>query len=299
MVSRVAFDSDRNGERGVYIANVDGTDAHRVTGAGFAALPSWSPDGRTLAFVRGEPERPRVWNLWLLDLATGATSRITSFRYGQTWSASWFPDGQRICYSHEEQLFIHDLNTGAMREFASPIPRRLVRTPAVAPDGRHVIFQVRGSGAWLLDCSVRRDAFRSDRSHGRRVRLGARWTARRLPQRARWRVGNLADGDERRSINFRPTMIPEMWKRAAVRRRARDDHRSTTTFEEIWRRERDSPSPPPSTMFSADHVRACEQYFVNASQTALPPLSQLEGPAFDSLAFLTPPEFVCVDERSV
>ena len=149
--SRVAFDSDRNGERGVYIANVDGTDAHRVTGAGFAALPSWSPDGRTLAFVRGEPERPRVWNLWLLDLTTGATSRITSFRYGQTWSASWFPDGQRICYSHEEQLFIHDLNTGATREFASPIPRRLVRTPAVAPDGRHVIFQVRGSGAWLLD----------------------------------------------------------------------------------------------------------------------------------------------------
>ncbi len=148
---RVAFDSDRNGERGVYIANVDGSDAHRVSGDGFAALPSWSTDGGTLAFVRGEPDRPQVWNLWLLDLASGRTSRVTSFRDGQTWSASWFPDGRRICYSHADQLFIQDVNTGETRQFASPIPRRLVRTPAVAPDGGHVIFQVSGSGAWLLD----------------------------------------------------------------------------------------------------------------------------------------------------
>ena len=152
--SRMAFDSDRDGERGVYIANFDGTDAHRVSGPGFAALPSWSPDGRTLAFVRGAPERPRVWNLWLLDVASGAMRRVTAFRYGQTWSASWFPDGHRICYSHEEQLFIHDLDTGDTREFASPISRRLVRTPAVSPDGRHVIFQVSGSGAWLMDAAT-------------------------------------------------------------------------------------------------------------------------------------------------
>jgi hypothetical protein len=149
--TRVAFDSDRDGERGVYIANRDGTGVQRVSGAGYASVPTWSPDGKQLAFIRAETDRPRVWNLWLLNLTTGADRRLTAFRYGQTWNASWFADGRRICYTHEDRLIVADLATGATSEHASPVPRALVRTPAVSPDGRHVMFQVARSGAWLLD----------------------------------------------------------------------------------------------------------------------------------------------------
>src|SRR5207342_3245356 len=42
--SMVAFDSDREGERGVYLADAGGRNLRRVSGDGFAALPSWSPD---------------------------------------------------------------------------------------------------------------------------------------------------------------------------------------------------------------------------------------------------------------
>ena len=149
--SRVAFDSDRDGERGVYIANRDGTDVRRVSGDGYAAVPTWSPDGTQLAFIRAEADRPQVWNLWLLNLTTGAGRRLTAFKYGQTWNASWFADGRRVCYTHEDRLIVADLITGTTREYASPRPRTLVRTPAVSPDGRHVMFQVARSGAWLLD----------------------------------------------------------------------------------------------------------------------------------------------------
>ncbi|MEO6239447.1 MAG: helix-turn-helix domain-containing protein, partial [Vicinamibacterales bacterium] len=97
---RIAFDSDRDGERGVYIADANGNNVHRVTGEGFAAVPSWSPDGRQMAFVRAEANRPRVWNLWTMEIATGATRRVTSHRVGQPWGAAWFPDGRRIAYSH-------------------------------------------------------------------------------------------------------------------------------------------------------------------------------------------------------
>ena len=38
-----------------------------------------------------------------------------------------------------------------MRTFNSPVRGRLVRTPAVSPDGKRIIFQVRRDGAWLLD----------------------------------------------------------------------------------------------------------------------------------------------------
>jgi len=148
--SRIAFDSNREGERGVYIADADGSNVRRVSGPGFAAVPSWSPDGQRLAFVRGE-ENPRVWNLWLLDLRSNASVRLTSYRYGQPWGASWFPDGRRLAYSHEDQLTVLDLESGARRVYKSPRSGRLVRTPAVSPDGRHVAFQVLGDGAWLLD----------------------------------------------------------------------------------------------------------------------------------------------------
>jgi Tol biopolymer transport system component len=152
----VAFDSDRDGERAVYVANLEDGSVQRLSGPGHATAPTWSPDGRRLAFVRAETGNPRVWNLWLRSLATGEERRLTRFRYGQTWAASWFPDGDRIAYSHEDRLAVLDLNTGRTRRFATPLAGRLVRTPAVSPDGRRIIFQVRRSGAWVLDVDTGR-----------------------------------------------------------------------------------------------------------------------------------------------
>jgi len=149
--TQIAFDSDRDGERAVYVANADGHDVRRVSGEGFAAVPSWSPDGRTIAFVRAEPDRPNVWNLWTADLSTGAMRRLTAYPYGQLWGGSWFPDGRRIAYSHELRLVVLDLATGKKREYRSPVKGRLVRTPAVSPDGSRVVFQVQHDGAWMLE----------------------------------------------------------------------------------------------------------------------------------------------------
>jgi Tol biopolymer transport system component len=149
--TRIAFDSDRDGERGVYVANADGTDVRRVTGEGFAAIPSWSPDGKSLAVVRAEPDGPTVWNLWLVDLATGDMRRLTSHRSGQPWGGSWFPDGKRLAYSHDDRLVVVDVDGGRERRYLSPRKGRRIRTPAVSPDGRRVMFQIQGDGAWLLD----------------------------------------------------------------------------------------------------------------------------------------------------
>jgi hypothetical protein len=148
---RIAFDSDRQGERGVYISDVDGRNVRRVSGDGFAAIPSWSPDGRTLAFVRAEPHEPEVWNLWTVELASGDTRRLTSYRDGQLWGASWFPDGASVAYCHDSRLVVMDLTTGAERVYRSPVKGAPVRSPAVSPDGTRAVFQVQNKGTWLLD----------------------------------------------------------------------------------------------------------------------------------------------------
>lgn len=151
--TRIAFDSDRDGVRGVYVADSNGRHVRRVSPEGFAAVPSWSPDSSMLAFVRAEADRPQVWNLWTLDLESGDLRQITRHRYGQPWGGSWFPDGRRLAYSHENRLVIHNLATGAERVFNTPRKGRLLRTPAVSPDGKRVMFQVHRDGGWLLELS--------------------------------------------------------------------------------------------------------------------------------------------------
>jgi Tol biopolymer transport system component len=147
----IAYDSDRDGVRGVYVANADGTSPRRMSGAGYAAVPSWAPDGARLAFIRAEPNHPRVWNVWIADIASGGLRRVTQHALGQPWGASWFPDGRRIAYSLEDRLMVADLETGMATGYRSPREGRLVRTPAVSPDGNQIVFQVQNDGVWLLD----------------------------------------------------------------------------------------------------------------------------------------------------
>ena len=152
--TQIAFDSDRDGGRAVYIADADGTYIRRITGPGYAAVPTWSPDMSQLAFVRADSIKPKVWNLWVVSLASGDARQLTDFKYGQTWGASWFPDGRSVCFSHEDRLVVLSLDDGRMRSYPTPIAGRLVRTPAVAPDGTRVIFQVWREGVWMLDVTT-------------------------------------------------------------------------------------------------------------------------------------------------
>jgi hypothetical protein len=147
----VAFDSDRDGSRGVYVANTDGQQVRRVSGEGFAAIPSWSPDGRTLAFVRAEPGRPQVWNLWTINLTNGGSKRLTSYPVGQPSGGSWFPDGRRLAFGYEDQLVVMNVVTGATRVYPSSRKGVSVRNPAVSPDGR---APCSGSSRWHLAARV-------------------------------------------------------------------------------------------------------------------------------------------------
>jgi helix-turn-helix protein/WD40 repeat protein len=149
--TRVAFDSDRDGERAVFVADADGHHLRRVSGDGPAAVPRWSPDGRSLAYVRAEPNNADVWNLWLLDLNTGESRRLTSYTSGKPRSGSWFADGRRIAYAHGTEVIVLDTSTAEARSYQTPVPGRVVSAPAVSPDGRRIIFQVARDGGWLLE----------------------------------------------------------------------------------------------------------------------------------------------------
>lgn len=64
--------------------------------------PSWSPDGRTIAFVRGpvaEPDRARDDDIYVIDARAGATPKqLTDYPGPDGGRPAWSPDGKWIAF---------------------------------------------------------------------------------------------------------------------------------------------------------------------------------------------------------
>ncbi len=87
----------------VSVANIDGTDAHKVTPAGVDAYGAqWMPDGDSLVYQGRDGSTELIGNLFMVDLATGDTTQLTDL--GPRISHEWFlapepsPDGTTVLF---------------------------------------------------------------------------------------------------------------------------------------------------------------------------------------------------------
>jgi serine/threonine-protein kinase len=97
--SRVAFQSDRDGDRAIFAQAIDGSDVRRLTKpeANVSHVPeSWSPDGRTLLFTAVHDDK---YSLWALSLNDGKVNAFGGVQSLQTIGASFSPDGRWVAYS--------------------------------------------------------------------------------------------------------------------------------------------------------------------------------------------------------
>lgn len=78
-----------------------------------ASQPAWSPDGKTLAFVRTADGKPQVF---LLPVDGGEAYQLTRFTYGAS-APKWSPDGTKILFVSSIQMkdFIKDATVNAAR----------------------------------------------------------------------------------------------------------------------------------------------------------------------------------------
>lgn len=100
--------------------------------------PAWSPDGARIAFAS---RRERNWDLYLLDVATGAVSRLTDDPH-YDGAPTWSPDGEYIAF---ESMREGDLDVFTLRLSDGTIaPVTTDATPdygpAWSPDGQHIAF---------------------------------------------------------------------------------------------------------------------------------------------------------------
>jgi WD40-like Beta Propeller Repeat len=135
--THIAFVSDRDAGRDLYVMGADGSTATRITDGYYLSVdaePAWSPDGSQLAFASTRPFNDG-WHIWLAN-ADGSNLRQLTSGFGV--SPSWSPDGTRIAYDGGGAIWLVDVDgTNARQLTPGATPES---TPSWSPDGTRLVF---------------------------------------------------------------------------------------------------------------------------------------------------------------
>ncbi len=181
--TEVVFASARDGVRKLYVATVDGAETRPITdGAdGGDAHPTWTPDGKSVLFVRGRPETRR--DLYLVPAGGGTPPRrLLEGRDDAPAQGGWpavSPDGRTIVFVADRgegtgtSLFLVGIDGKGIRRLTRP-PQSLswvVDTrPAWSPDGKRIAFASNRHGT-SSDDAADFDIYAIDPDAGAVVRL--------------------------------------------------------------------------------------------------------------------------------
>ena len=141
-LSAAGVQTDRPYE--IWTVNGDGTDLRQLTTLGGTnTFPTWSPDGRQLAFTH-EDSLSSLDVLYVVE-ADGSDPHLILQMPNEIWSPAWSPDGTLIAFDSwadsegESEIFVVEPRLGAT-------PRRITFRPGLehyaswSPDGTSLAF---------------------------------------------------------------------------------------------------------------------------------------------------------------
>lgn len=99
--------SDNKRVTSIWIANADGTDHRQLLGSDKDRSPSWSPDGRYIAFLSTRDQADNARDaagaqIWLLRTGGGEATKLTEQKTAVR-SIRWADDSRRIFFAAEEE----------------------------------------------------------------------------------------------------------------------------------------------------------------------------------------------------
>src|SRR4029079_14841889 len=99
--------------------------------------PAWSPDGRTILFVRIAGDFSSS-QLWTREVATGRETQLTFDATSKDQTPDWSPDGARLAYGADGDIWIMDAD-GSGQVNLTHTPDEEFGT-AFSPDGTRIAF---------------------------------------------------------------------------------------------------------------------------------------------------------------
>ncbi len=149
---KIAFTSDRDGNREIYLMNSNGTGQYRLTNNSTVDdHATWSPDGRRIAFVGQRPDGQFAIFVMLADgsnktevtpLAFDPSGTASGNYVWDAWAMSWSPDATRIVFQEStatsSQLLM--VNTDGTGRHVLNGNLTNARQPSWSPDGSRILF---------------------------------------------------------------------------------------------------------------------------------------------------------------
>lgn len=175
-LTSIAFVSDRDGDKELYLMDYDGHDQRRITGhKSISMSPAWSGTGETLAYVSFFGGGPA---LYLADIATGRKTPLVT-EGSLNVSPAFSPDGRMVVFARALGANIEIFScqrdgSGVRRLTNSP---GIDTNPAWSPSGQEIAFTSSRAGSpqiYVMDVegsNVRRVTFQGEYNDG------AAWSA--------------------------------------------------------------------------------------------------------------------------
>jgi TolB protein len=167
--TRIAYVSKSGAEFRLEIADSDGENQIAVFRSVEPIIsPSWSPDGKKLAYVSFDNKKPIIY---VQELDTGRRIPVANFK-GNNSAPAWSPDGKQLAIALSRdaltQIYLINADGSDVRRLTKS--NGIDTEPCFAPDGQSIYFTSDRGGSpqiyrMSLDGSdVRRVTFRSDYS---------------------------------------------------------------------------------------------------------------------------------------
>ena len=165
--SRIAFQSDRDGNQDVYVMEADGRHIVNLTQENYEldGYPCWSPDGSQIVFSSRRLPHLRRVEIYVMN-ADGSDQRRITFEEGFAFHPDWSPEGKKIVFDFHRTG--NDPGNILMIDLADSSRVNLTQNeideydPAWSPQGDRIVYQEwyprdRRAGLVMLDLeSMRR-----------------------------------------------------------------------------------------------------------------------------------------------